>query len=308
MLLGFVVATKYRLRRQPGYDYRDLRPLIQNLSTCAKTAYLNDGPLAIKQYSGLRRTGQFLGVPGTGSDPLKPLRKGPRYHGNLPLEILNYLSAYMQLSFANGTINVAIIQTQAMTTLTTLLECLTGMERVVATPLPLAYSIAISQITWAYILILPFQLFTPLGWIAIPGTLGALPSVKLLTNVAAAYIILGLAAIGREIEDPFGTDVNDLDMEGYIRSLAIELDILTSLSPPKANDFIATDDNFPLGPTTKIPHSEAQEMSIDGFPVYLAMLTIEIRKILKTRGVGHAAQMMPRDAAEMEEKKNVEVV
>ena len=178
MIMGFVIATKYHLRREPGYDHPDLRPLIQNLSTFAKTAYLADGPLPHKQISSLRRAGQFLGVPGTSSDPLKPLRKGPKYHGNLPFEILNYISAFMQLSIADGTINVAIVQTQALNGLTTLLECLTGMERVLGTPLPLAYNIAISQITWAYILVLPFQLYNPLGWIAIPGTLGTIKSLK----------------------------------------------------------------------------------------------------------------------------------
>jgi len=125
-----------------------------------------------KQYSSLRLAGQFLGVPGTTSDPYKALRKGPTYHGNLPLEVLNYISAYVNIVIANGTMNVPVMQVQAMTALSSLLECLTGMERVLATPLPIAYNIAISQISWAYILILPFQLYTPLGWIAIPGTIG----------------------------------------------------------------------------------------------------------------------------------------
>ena len=171
-LLGFVVAIKYRLRRQPGYDYPDLRPLIQNISTCAKTAYLADGPIHQKKYSSLRQTGIFFGVAGTEPDPFKQLRKGPKYHGNLPLEILTYLSAYMEVIISNDTLKVSIMQTVVMNSLTGLLDCLTGMERILGTPLPLAYNIAISQITWAYILILPFQLVQPLGWIAIPGTLG----------------------------------------------------------------------------------------------------------------------------------------
>jgi ion channel-forming bestrophin family protein len=262
MILGFVIATKYRLRHKPGYDYPDLRPLIQNLSTFAKAAYLSDGPIPQKQYNTVRQAAQFLGIPGTSSDPLKHLRKGPKYHGNLPFEVLNYISAYFQISFANGTVPVAIIQTQAMNGLSTLLECLTGMERVLNTPLPIAYNIAISQITWAYILVLPFQLVAPLGWVAIPGTLGT-PLLVAGLIIAAAYIILGIAAIGREIENPFGKDVNDLDMEGYIRSLAVELEILTCLPPPKAEDFIAMDENFPLGPMSTIPYSGVKNMSVE---------------------------------------------
>jgi putative membrane protein len=75
---------------------------------------------------------------------------------------------------------------------------------------------------------------------------------------------LGIAAIGREIENPFGKDVNDLDMEGYIRSLTVELDILTSMPPPQSEDFIATEENCPLGPMTDIPYSTARNMSMEG--------------------------------------------
>jgi ion channel-forming bestrophin family protein len=51
-------------------------------------------------------------------------------------------------------------------------EALTGSERVRDTPLPEAYSIAISQISWIYILVLPFQLVSLMNWIAIPGSIG----------------------------------------------------------------------------------------------------------------------------------------
>lgn len=53
--------------------------------------------------------------------------------------------------------------------------------------LPIAYSIAIAQITWLYVFLLPFQLCATLEWVAIPAT------------VAASYIILGLLYIGREM-------------------------------------------------------------------------------------------------------------
>ena len=172
MILGFVVAVKYRLRRQPDYEYPDLKPLVQNMWTLAKSAYISDGAPPRKTYSTLRKIAQRLGVPGAQSDPCKPLRRGPKYYGNLPLEIMTYLGSYMEICVANGTINTPIMQTTYMNSMTTLLDCLTGMERVLSTPLPLAFNIAISQITWAYILILPFQLYQPLGWIAIPGTLG----------------------------------------------------------------------------------------------------------------------------------------
>jgi predicted membrane chloride channel (bestrophin family) len=51
-------------------------------------------------------------------------------------------------------------------------EVLTGMERVLDTPLPTAYGIAIAQISWIYILVLPFQLYSALDFITIPASIG----------------------------------------------------------------------------------------------------------------------------------------
>lgn len=60
----------------------------------------------------------------------------------------------------------------AVSGLATLNEVATGTERVLDTPLPIAYTIAISQIAWIYVLVLPFQLYTTLQWVTIPGSLG----------------------------------------------------------------------------------------------------------------------------------------
>lgn len=60
--------------------------------------------------------------------------------------------------------------------MSTLSEVLTGTERVLDTPLPTAYSIAISQIAWVYVLVLPFQLYGALEWITIPASLGKNPT------------------------------------------------------------------------------------------------------------------------------------
>jgi hypothetical protein len=115
-------------------------------------------------------------------------------------------------------------------------EVLVGVDRVLQTPLPIAYSIAISQITWVYVLMLPFQLWDDLGWVTIPGC------------IFAAYIILGLSAIGREIENPFGNDVNDLPLESFCEELELDIDYLTSQPPPKPCDFMKRDGNMPIWP------------------------------------------------------------
>lgn len=125
-----------------------------------------------------------------------------------------------------------------------------GCERVLQTPLPLAYSIAISQITWLYVLILPFQLYPKLGWVTIPGT------------VFAAYIILGIDAIGHEIENPFGRDVNDLDLDRYCAGLQMDMNVLVSKPPPKPEDWIEQDDNLPLWPYSLSGHNSWKSRSV----------------------------------------------
>jgi putative membrane protein len=113
-----------------------------------------------------------------------------------------------------------------VTALAALTDTQSSAERVLTTPLPVGYNILISQIVLLYIYMLPFQLYNTLGWITIPGT------------VAAAYIIIGLAAIGNELENPFGNDVNDLPLDHYCDELKRELDTLTSVPAPKFGDVL----------------------------------------------------------------------
>jgi ion channel-forming bestrophin family protein len=113
-----------------------------------------------------------------------------------------------------------------VTSLAALTDTQSSAERVLTTPLPVGYNILISQIVLLYIYLLPFQLYNTLGWITIPGTL------------AAAYIIIGLAAIGNELENPFGNDVNDLPLDSYCAELKRELDTLTSVPAPRFGDVV----------------------------------------------------------------------
>lgn len=114
-----------------------------------------------------------------------------------------------------------VLTSHLVTALGSLTDTQAQAERVLTTPLPMGYTILISQIVLLYVYLLPFQLYQYLGWVTIPGT------------VASAYIILGLAAIGNELENPFGNDVNDLPLDHYCEELANEINTLTSVPAPK---------------------------------------------------------------------------
>lgn len=215
---AFAVSLKHRLRFEPSTEYPDLAPLLGNLHTLAGDA--DQANLQPKKVSALKSFGLYLGVPMAESNPRKLIKRSKENLGNTPLEVLTYLSTYFEEVFANKTLAVPVHQTMSMNYLALLGDVLTGVERVVNTPLPVAYSISIAQITWAYVIALPFQLAPKLEWVTIPAT------------IVAGYIILGLAQIGRELENPFGQDVNDLPLDAYCHELATDIDAMTSKPAP----------------------------------------------------------------------------
>lgn len=247
LISAYAVAVKHKLRFEPGMYYEDLERIVGHLETHAKAA---EKPVR-KRPNVFKTTGSFLGLPMAEENPRKLVKKARVPIGNLPLEILSHLSAYMKTIFDNGTFKVGIYQTQSLNALTTMNDVLTGTDCILNTPLPIAYSIAISQITWVYILLLPFQLYKSLGWVTIPA------------SIFAAYIILGIALIGREIENPFGDDVNDLPLDAFCEEIRKDIDIIMSRAPPRSEDFVVHEDNLPLYPLSPMSSKGWADKSVD---------------------------------------------
>jgi ion channel-forming bestrophin family protein len=79
----------------------------------------------------------------------------------------------------------------------------------------------------------------------------------------SAYIILSLVAIGGELEDPFGQDVNDLPLDSYCHQIAQELEIITATPPPKPEDFCKSSENLVMYPLSLDGYVSWQQRSID---------------------------------------------
>ncbi len=71
-------------------------------------------------------------------------------------------------------------------------------ERIKKTPIPYTYNIFIKKFIFVYIISMPFGFITDVGY-----------SVIFIT-VFSFYVLASLELIAEEIEDPFGTDSNDL--------------------------------------------------------------------------------------------------
>ncbi|KAF2628422.1 hypothetical protein BU25DRAFT_430745 [Macroventuria anomochaeta] len=255
LVVALAVALKHKLRFEPGTHYPDLKHLVGHLDTWAQAV---DSP-NIKGPGAVRSVGQLLGIPMATPNPRHFVKKARAPLGDLPLEILAYLSAYMKTLYDNGTLrDYSIYQTQTLDALSVMDSVITETDRILNTPLPLAYSIAISQITWVYILLLPFQIFHSLGWNTIPAC------------IIAAYIILGIAFIGREIEDPFGHDVNDLPLDAFCEQIRKDMDVIMSRVPPIENDFIHRKENMPLYPLSYLSTMAWAEKSVDSIHDALA--------------------------------------
>jgi len=83
---------------------------------------------------------------------------------NPPLQIVYWIANYLQQQYQRGNAflhysHVVFLQT----TVKTMMESLGHCERILITPLPLAYSIHLKQLLLIYCLLLPFQLVKDLG-------------------------------------------------------------------------------------------------------------------------------------------------
>lgn len=88
-----------------------------------------------------------------------------------------------------------------------IVNCTEHLGRIKNTPIPVAYVYHIKISVLIYLVSLPFGVFHDLG-------LFAVPLVMLLY-----YIIAGVEIISNEIENPFGSDPNDLPTEELFQSI-----------------------------------------------------------------------------------------
>ncbi|NET72317.1 MAG: hypothetical protein F6K62_15690 [Sphaerospermopsis sp. SIO1G2] len=137
---------------------------------------------------------------------------------NPPLEVAFWISDYLQQQYNRNCINS--YQLAAMQKLLDLLvDNLGSCERILKTPIPLAYAIHLKQLLLMYCLLLPFQLVESLGWWT--GLITALVS----------FTLLGIEAIGLEIENPFGYDPNDLPLDSICQTMRRNIHDLITLTP-----------------------------------------------------------------------------
>ena len=119
---------------------------------------------------------------------------------NMPLQISSWLGDYLQQEYEENCLNA-----HQLTLIQGLLNCLIDnlgiCERILKTPIPMAYSVHLNQLIFIDCLLLPFQFVSELLWLTSPF-------VALMS-----FAFFGIEEIAVEIEQPFGYDNNDLPLD-----------------------------------------------------------------------------------------------
>ncbi|SDY64638.1 bestrophin family protein [Hymenobacter psychrophilus] len=128
-----------------------------------------------------------------------------------PVLLLREMGRWLQEARATGHLD-ATTQLAFDRNLNQLSDIVGGCERLAGTPVPYTYSVLLHRTVYLYCFLLPFGLVESISW--------ATP----LVVVFIGYTFMALDAIIGEIEEPFGTEPNDLALNAM--SLTIETTLL----------------------------------------------------------------------------------
>jgi putative membrane protein len=119
---------------------------------------------------------------------------------NVPLAVARKLTQLIYDAHRDGLIDTQQLRAFDQN-IQLLVDYLGGCDRIRSTPAPYAYVVHLRRALIVYCLTLPLVFVRQFGWETIVVTL------------VVSYIMFGIEEIGVEIENPFGTTVNDLQME-----------------------------------------------------------------------------------------------
>ena len=145
-----------------------------------------------------------------------------------PLEIAFWIGDFLQEKHEKGYIDSYRLG-YMFKSVDVLVEVFSGCERILRTPIPLAYSIHLKQMLMLYCLTLPFQVINDALWWT--------PLIVSLISFA----VFGIEEIGIEIENPFGYDTNDLPLNTFCQNMKKDMDGLMNLEPSLGKKLLKED-------------------------------------------------------------------
>ncbi|KAF9085015.1 hypothetical protein BGX27_003641, partial [Mortierella sp. AM989] len=248
LLVAFAFATKHYLREEYGYNYEDMADLLAHIpkysipTSTQPMDWRTDIPTSLEEIQQQQQgktsylseknqqlaTGSNLSQPRHSTSGSRTRRHQAKKQAlafdfltptNIPIELSYYIGSYIKSCSNKGQLDPATL-TMMNNALVSMVDCLTGFERILRTPIPLAYSIHLHHATWIYILALPFQLVGTMKVAMIPAV------------VLAGFALLGILGIGYEIENPFNDDYNDLPLDDFCKVIQAEVDTMVANRSP----------------------------------------------------------------------------
>jgi ion channel-forming bestrophin family protein len=147
----------------------------------------------------------------------------------VPPAVLLGLSRQLAAAERAGTITPLQWQTMDRN-LHLLTEAGGACERIASTPIPYTYRVLMNRTVMVYCLLLPVGLSTSIGWLT--------P----LVATFIAYTYLALDVIGDQIEEPFGTEPNDLALDAMCHTIEATMCEMVGVPPlserPQPKDFV----------------------------------------------------------------------
>lgn len=104
-----------------------------------------------------------------------------------------------------------------------LMEICGACERIHKTPIATSYLWLIRQAIALYLLVLPYGIVTEYR------------TMTIFIAMVVAYFMIGLELLAESIEDPFGTDIDDLPLDRMSATIARSIDDIMSPSTPSKN-------------------------------------------------------------------------
>jgi putative membrane protein len=209
-VLGLVIGLLLVFRTNTAYDrwWEGRKQLGGLVNTCRHIAlknkhYINDElaftiigafPHVLKEH--LRKFDWSL-IP---KELAHSMPNGFNEADHKPNFLLNQLSLIFVTAFKEGNISgeqLIVLEDEV----SNLMDILGACERIRNTPIPFGYTIHLKRILLIYLLTLPFGFIKTMGWFSIPFMM------------MVFYTMIGIELMGEEIEEPFGTDLNDLPFD-----------------------------------------------------------------------------------------------
>lgn len=148
-------------------------------------------------------------------------KTNPKSKGSRPSIVATWISQKLFWLCRKGGIHVSVLK-KMDGNLGDIITAWMGAQKIVTTPMVFPYAQMISVFLTIFVFTVPFPLA---NYLALTTTKKfELPSFIICPAISGliAYAYFGINAVGIEIEDPFGKDDNDLDLDGMAKQAEVD--------------------------------------------------------------------------------------